>query len=305
MSEHTSSNPEALAESKSDSVIGSGSVASTDNDRREELDDLIWKAQELVRNLDTLSVASEMTDDAPEAELTGEPTTLAELDRAIATSADREMQKNVAATVDAVLDQVFEERAAIVQKLDEPVASIVEDVVPTPQPKPVEAPAAPAAAAEAPAIIVEATPPAPAPHPAPALAAPTPTATANVETQAAAATSTLPNAVEAKSSAIPPAVATPKQPVHAPKISFTTQMATLARPLVPVLVILNFPLRLVPASLRPVVDWAALSLLVWVPIIWIMVVMLGESSPDDASHSASPEHVEHVESSTPASHSGH
>jgi hypothetical protein len=304
MSEHTSSNPEALSESKSDSIIGPASVANTDDDRREELDDLIWKAQELVRNLDSLSVASEIADDGPEGGLTTEPTTLAELDRAIASSADREMHKNVAATVDAVLDQVFEERAAIVQNLDERVAPMIEEIAVKQESKPIEEQAAPPSPAPtladaAASTVVEV---------APAPAAPTPAATPIVETPAAPAPApaTISNTVEAKSGDIAPAIATSKKQ-DAPKISLTAQMAKLARPLVPVLVILSFPLRFVPAPLRHVVDWAALSLLVWVPIIWIMVVMLGEESPHDSSHGATPEKVEHAESSTPPpqSHGGH
>jgi len=33
----------------------------------------------------------------------------------------------------------------------------------------------------------------------------------------------------------------------------------------------NYPLRLVPAGLRPVLDWTALSLMFWVPVVWLMV----------------------------------
>ena len=61
MSEHTPSNPGPLNDdSSSQLTTGLPLNAAADDHRREELDDLIWKAQELVRNLDTLSIASEV-----------------------------------------------------------------------------------------------------------------------------------------------------------------------------------------------------------------------------------------------------
>jgi hypothetical protein len=42
----------------------------------------------------------------------------------------------------------------------------------------------------------------------------------------------------------------------------------------PVLQAMSFPLRFVPPSLRPMVDWIALSLVFWVPIVWIVVLFV-------------------------------
>ena len=36
----------------------------------------------------------------------------------------------------------------------------------------------------------------------------------------------------------------------------------------------NYPLRFVPAKARPIVDWLALSLVFWVPIVWIMALFV-------------------------------
>ncbi len=44
---------------------------------------------------------------------------------------------------------------------------------------------------------------------------------------------------------------------------------------VPVLRRVNYPLRYVPQTLRPIVDWIALSLLFWVPIVWVIALLAG------------------------------
>lgn len=44
---------------------------------------------------------------------------------------------------------------------------------------------------------------------------------------------------------------------------------------VPVLRRVNYPLRYVPETLRPIVDWIALSLLFWVPIVWAIALLAG------------------------------
>jgi hypothetical protein len=43
-------------------------------------------------------------------------------------------------------------------------------------------------------------------------------------------------------------------------------------PLITVLSLMNYPLRKVPAKARPVVDWVALSLIFWTPIVWAIVL---------------------------------
>jgi hypothetical protein len=41
-----------------------------------------------------------------------------------------------------------------------------------------------------------------------------------------------------------------------------------------VLGVLNYPLRFVPPPVRPIVDWIALSLVFWVPIVWIVALFV-------------------------------
>lgn len=45
--------------------------------------------------------------------------------------------------------------------------------------------------------------------------------------------------------------------------------------LVSMLVALSAPLRLVPPAVRPVVDWLAISLALWAPIVWLAVLLKG------------------------------
>ena len=45
-------------------------------------------------------------------------------------------------------------------------------------------------------------------------------------------------------------------------------------PLVTVLSGLNYPLRMIPERLRPAVDWLALSLVFWVPIVWVLAMFV-------------------------------
>ncbi len=45
-------------------------------------------------------------------------------------------------------------------------------------------------------------------------------------------------------------------------------------PLVTVLSGLNYPLRKIPKRLRPAVDWLALSLVFWVPIVWVLAMFV-------------------------------
>jgi hypothetical protein len=40
------------------------------------------------------------------------------------------------------------------------------------------------------------------------------------------------------------------------------------------LTFLSYPMRFVPPSLRPVLDWLALSLVFWVPIVWVLAILL-------------------------------
>jgi hypothetical protein len=49
----------------------------------------------------------------------------------------------------------------------------------------------------------------------------------------------------------------------------------LKRGVIGVLTIVNYPVRFVPQSQRPMVDWIALSLVAWVPVVWVLVLTLG------------------------------
>lgn len=44
--------------------------------------------------------------------------------------------------------------------------------------------------------------------------------------------------------------------------------------IVAALSVMNMPLRHVPPGLRPVVDWIALSLLIWIPLVWMAAIFL-------------------------------
>jgi hypothetical protein len=52
-----------------------------------------------------------------------------------------------------------------------------------------------------------------------------------------------------------------------------------ARTLLPLLVralaSLNHPLRLLPPKVRPLVDWVAISLVFWVPVVWAIALLAG------------------------------
>ena len=41
-----------------------------------------------------------------------------------------------------------------------------------------------------------------------------------------------------------------------------------------VLTVMSLPLNLVPDRLRPAVDWLAISLIFWVPIVWVLVLFV-------------------------------
>jgi len=37
---------------------------------------------------------------------------------------------------------------------------------------------------------------------------------------------------------------------------------------------LNYPLRLLPPSTRVIVDWVAWSLILWVPVVWVIAILV-------------------------------
>jgi hypothetical protein len=298
------------------STPGAGHAASESLDpaaarERGDFDHLIQKAQELVRNLDSLSASA-----SPPAEpqpLDSEPTTIAELDRALAANLDAALQDHDA-IVQEVLEGVFEEQATIVQNIeDPPVVEAPVEIAPRPAtapPAPTQAlgPAKPnplvdvAAVAVAPPVPPQ-PPPLPipsaaepiaerpvasqAPMPEPAMAQKPPQDYVNeppvtpISTGAGATIGPVqPNSVARQAPAELPALVVESKP----RISPMKLAAKLARLLVPVLVMVNYPLRLIPGSMRTAVDWVALSLLVWVPIVWIMVIAFGHGGASRTPH---------------------
>ena len=37
---------------------------------------------------------------------------------------------------------------------------------------------------------------------------------------------------------------------------------------------LDFPLRFLPSSMRVIVDWVAWSLIFWVPVVWVIAILV-------------------------------
>lgn len=50
--------------------------------------------------------------------------------------------------------------------------------------------------------------------------------------------------------------------------------AKIEPPLIAILRPVSYPMRFVPSSMKPVVDWVALSLVIWVPIVWVLAVFV-------------------------------
>jgi outer membrane biosynthesis protein TonB len=53
------------------------------------------------------------------------------------------------------------------------------------------------------------------------------------------------------------------------------QHGRVSQAVVTILKPINYPLRLVPEPVRPLVDWVILSLVFWVPVTWAIVMMVG------------------------------
>jgi len=317
MSEPDLQSPDSQAPVQSGSKPPRQPGESTDASGQSEqsLDELFDKAGELLRTIDETSREVTATDSTAAPPSAPEPRTLSELDQSLAANLDVLMEADYQ-SIETVLDGVFEEQAVLVQKLGEPPPP------PPPEPAPVAAEAQPPHAPPMPASDVAAQasqPPAPvsASSVEPAMASTLTSAVAANEPAQAVAAPTKPEASEATAnSAAPPKAAVlklaespspeparvvekPQEPVPVPErrqeaqasqaSSIKSRMASLvdraARPAIGVLILMNYPLRFVPPKLRPAIDWIALSLLAWVPIVWIMVLMLGSShSTDSASH---------------------
>lgn len=59
-----------------------------------------------------------------------------------------------------------------------------------------------------------------------------------------------------------------------PLIDFVKQLGGIFSFIKPALVIINAPLKFVPAPLRPLVDYFALTLIMWVPIVWAIAWLM-------------------------------
>jgi hypothetical protein len=71
------------------------------------------------------------------------------------------------------------------------------------------------------------------------------------------------------------AQAKPAQSMPAALIEFASSLLPVIRALaIAMLEILSFPVRFVPPKARDIVDWIALSLVFWVPIVWIFALFI-------------------------------
>ena len=182
-----------------------------------------------------------------------------QVDQAIAEDLDTLLQGSYE-SVDDVLQGVFEEQATLVQPTDDAPAVVQSSE--------------PAREKETPA----ASEPAPAPQ-----APPSESASDQPPADAAAATVSEQDSI---ASPVPEPVVEPRKPLAEPDPPQQARQPrerrigagmlwTSVRPVVMMtLGLVNFPLRFVPASLRPIVDWIALSLVFWVPITWMIAMLL-------------------------------
>lgn len=221
---------------------------------------------------------------------------LTKIDQAIAADADALLQGDFE-TIDAVLEGVFEEQAALVQ---------MDDKSPAANPRAMAASRAAAAPPQAPiAPRIEApAPPVELSIPSAAEVAATAASAQSEEFSATPAEAEFDPVAASQAEPAAPAIAQTPAIAHARDESAAPaadgggkskfKLAAPSLPIVPllkrgvvgVLMIINFPLRFVPASQRPMVDWIALSLLGWVPVVWVLVLTLGHRN---AHVQASPE----------------
>ena len=72
-----------------------------------------------------------------------------------------------------------------------------------------------------------------------------------------------------------PGAAASEETPDAPEVVTRTPPWAIVRPaVIAALVGLNYPLRLLPDPLRQIVDWIALTLIFWVPIVWALALFL-------------------------------
>jgi hypothetical protein len=239
---------------------------------------------------------------APESIAAAKEQTLAEMDQSLAQELDQMMQGDSAA-VNAVLEDVFREQAAVVQQLDE-------SPKPVEPPLPMQAPALAApltAAAASPANVAVAK------DVAPTLPAQT-LAPEEVSSELASVAVTAVENVSARAEIEQPSpqvsdvrVEAQSLPPSGGDVNVRLRPGSLIQRLlgrvIDVLVLANYPLRKIPTSVRPAVDWIALSLLAWVPIVWVLAVMLGPKKTEGSAPSLEiPKMVLHEESTNAAEH---
>ena len=283
------------------------------------VDQAVDKTQEALRRLDAAlaeKVSGANAAASPEAAPPAQ--SLSDADQSLAQDLDQIMQGDAAA-VNAVLDDVFKEQAAVVQQLDEsprpgeptPAALAPVSAAVLAAPLAVQATATPPPEAAA-TVTSPAESPASSPEPAaPEAAAPLvagsepPAEMIAVERESAPAATSPPSAnaapVAEVASAAKRLVAEKARAAEATESKGasaanalqgmlarvrsvpTHRLASVLDPIVNVLVIINSPLRKIPASMRPMVDWLALSLLAWVPIVWVLAICLGHKSAPPAA----------------------
>jgi hypothetical protein len=199
---------------------------------------------------------------------------LAAMDAAIASDLDAALSGGFD-TVDDVLSDVFQKQASMVgdaQSTDsialaDAIAQGEQPRIPTPAPTPTVAQQkAPATPASPPATTASA--------PAPKIAPGQPASTAQqssiaitpVPAPAIAASTDKPVQPLQSGNPTPATAALPTAPERPPRNIDAIMRAALSQ--------LNFPLRLLPKSARTIVDFVALTLLFWVPIVWALALFV-------------------------------
>ncbi|UCD74960.1 MAG: hypothetical protein JSV91_14380 [Phycisphaerales bacterium] len=231
------------------------------------------------------------------ADATGGEAALNALDEALADDVDHLLEGSFE-SVDEVLDGVFEEQAVLVQE-DPDSAAVVPDRPPAAEAEPAGEAGPKAAAApdqDSPPVegvfetveaVVEEEESEPLPESSP------PPATENAQApeagevkggaerggdHAPAETLQVDEPESGKSEADEPAPDLPPSRMTIRSQRLADRGARLWRHAEPVLIkaltVANYPLRFLPEQVRPVVDWIALSLLFWVPIVWLIVLLM-------------------------------
>lgn len=163
---------------------------------------------------------------------------------------------------------------------DGPARSTAVSAPPTTTAPVAEASATPSTAVAPPVVVpiesqVPTTPAAPAPIASATSPAPSPAPSANEQAT-----------VAAHSSSATAAAAKVQGDEHGePRRSFA---AFVVQPLLGALAFINAPMRKVPASLQPAVNWVALSLALWVPVVWMMAMMQSRAVDAKAAVNESP-----------------